>query len=474
MNAVILQSLGAAETVTGSKHLLKTPELNILIDCGLFQGIKSLREKNWEKLPVHPSAIDAVILTHAHLDHCGYIPLLVKQGFKGKIYMTEPTRDLTELILLDSAKIQEEDAEKANRQRYSKHKPALPLYTAKEAEVSFRYFITKPCNTYIRLNDHVQFHLKPCGHILGACSVEIDCYGKRIVFSGDIGRYQSAILSSPEYFTSADYVVMESTYGDKLHEKDETYSALADMINQTVELGGNILIPSFAVGRAQELMYILNLLRMQERIPRNIPIILDSPMAASATEILLRYPEFSKIHKDKLIEMSDQVIINRDYRNTDRLIWQKGSKIILAASGMLSGGRVLEYLKHYIGDSMNAILMIGFQAEGTRGRALLNKAYELKIHGKYYSIHARVMEIMSLSAHADQAELLDWIRKFHNVPGQIMLVHGEPSAQESLRVKLQYEFHVPVKIMRQNQDVILFLCEDYIEKVQTDNIISNR
>ena len=456
MSAVILQSLGAAETVTGSKHLLKTPELNILVDCGLFQGIKSLREKNREKLTVRPSDIDVVILTHAHLDHCGYLPLLVRQGFKGKIYMTEPTKDLTELILLDSAKIQEEDAEKANTFRYTKHHPALPLYTTEDAEHSFRYFITKPCNTYIRLSDNIQFRFKRCGHILGACSIEIDCFGKIIVFSGDIGRQQSAILAAPDYFTSADYVVMESTYGDRLHERTDTYTELVKLINETVDRGGNVLIPSFAVGRAQELIYMLNLLRMQNKIPGDIPIILDSPMAATATEVLLRYPEFSKIREKELVEMTDQVIINREYKNTVQLIQQKRSKIIIAASGMLSGGRVLEYLKYYVGDNRNVILMIGYQAEGTRGRALLNQAYELKIHGKYYSVKARVVEILNLSAHADQAELLDWVSKFEKVPKQIMLVHGEPSAQEALRVKLQYEFRVHVKIMRQNQDVILF------------------
>lgn len=460
MNAVILQSLGAAETVTGSKHLLKTPGLNILIDCGLFQGIKSLREKNWEKLPVAASDIDVMILTHAHLDHCGYIPLLIRQGFKGKIYMTAPTKDLTELILLDSAKIQEEDAEKANRFRYTKHRPALPLYTTEDAESSFKYFVTLTCDTYIQLNENVQFRLKTCGHILGACSVEIDCYGKTIVFSGDIGRDQSVILASPDYFTHADFVVMESTYGDRLHGTEDVPAELARLINETIHRGGNILIPSFAVGRAQELIYILNLLRMQGKIPGDTPIILDSPMAATATEILLRYPEFARISEKELIEMTDQVIINRDHQNTERLIQQHRSKIVIAASGMLSGGRVLDYLKYYVGDDRNVVLMIGYQAEGTRGRALLNNAFELKIHGRYYPVKARVVEIMNLSGHADQSELLGWISHFKKTPQQILLVHGEPSAQEALRVKLQFEFNVPVKIMRQNQDAILFSIED--------------
>lgn len=459
MDLVILQSLGAAETVTGSKHLLKTPTLNILIDCGLFQGIKSLREKNWEKLPVNPATIDVLILTHAHLDHCGYIPLLVKQGFRGKIYMTEPTEELTRLILLDSAKIQEEDARKANDYHYSKHHPALPLYSSEDAEESFKYFITKPCDTFIRLSSDIQFRFKTSGHILGACSIELTCYGKIIIFSGDIGRCRSAILAEPDYFTAADFVIMESTYGDRLHEPTDAYELLADAVNDTIDRGGNVLIPSFAVGRAQELIYILDLLKDQDKIPKDIPIILDSPMAANATSILLKYPEFSKIEKKELVEMSDQVIINRDFKNTERLIQQKGSKIVIAASGMLSGGRVLDYLKHYLKDRRNLILMIGYQAEGTRGRALLNKAYELKIHGKYYPVNARVTELLNLSAHADQTELLNWLSKFKKAPTQIMLVHGERGAQEAFRVKLLSESYSSVKVMKEDQDVILFNCD---------------
>lgn len=460
MNAVILQSLGAAETVTGSKHYLKTPELNILVDCGLFQGIKRLREKNWQKLPVKPSDIDVIILTHAHLDHCGYIPLLVKGGFTGKIYMTMPTRELTELILLDSAKIQEEDADKANRNRYSKHVPALPLYTTAEAETSFGNFVTVTCNTSIHLNDHVNFRLKPSGHILGACSVEIICYGKTIVFSGDIGRFQSPILAAPEYFTSADYVIMESTYGNRLHENNDPSEELANIINKTIDRGGNIIIPSFAVGRAQDLMYILIRLKKLNKIPDSIPIILDSPMAATATDVLLRYPEFSKISEAECQEINDNITINRDYRNTARIINQRRSKIILAASGMLTGGRVLEYVKSYIGDNRNTILLVGYQAEGTRGKALQDKVHEIKIHGKYYAVKAEVAEVTGLSAHADQSELIDWVKRFKTPPGQIMLVHGEPSAQEALRVKIQYELHIPVKILRPNDDVILYTCND--------------
>lgn len=457
MNEVILQSLGAAETVTGSKHLLKTPELNILIDCGLFQGIKSLREQNWQPLDIAASEIDVIILTHAHLDHCGYIPLLVKNGFKGNIYMSEPTHELTQLILLDSAKLQEEDAERANKHHYTKHHPAKPLYTIEDAQASFKYFKAINCDVYVSLSAHIHFRFKTCGHILGACSIELSCFEKIIVFSGDIGRDRSPLLPPPDFFTRADYIVMESTYGDRLHGDTDPYDELADVINKTIAQHGNILIPSFAVGRAQELIYMINTLQMQKKIPSDLPVVLDSPMAAAATKILIRYAdEFTTVPKTAYLQMSNHITINREFADTISTINNKRSKIIIAASGMLSGGRVLEYLKHYIGDDRNTILIIGFQAEGTRGRALLNHSHELKIHGRYFEVRANVKEIQGLSAHADQAELMRWIGKFEQLPKQIMLVHGEPCAQEALRVKIQTEIHVPVKIMRQAEDVLLF------------------
>jgi metallo-beta-lactamase family protein len=457
--AVYLQSLGAAETVTGSKHLLKTPDLNILIDCGLFQGIKSLREKNWQKPSVDPASIDVMILTHAHLDHCGYIPLLVKNGFKGKIYMSGPTRDLAELILRDSAKLQEEDAEKANRHGYSKHSPAEPLYTTKDVEIALPYFDVMNTMQWHALSAYIRFQFYPAGHIPGACSVEMSCYGKTIVFSGDIGRYHSELLPPPQHPTKADFIVMESTYGDRLHENTNSSHDLAYIINDTIFNGGNVLIPCFAVGRAQDVMHIIYKLKLQKNIPANVPVFLDSPMAASASKVLLNYPEWITISEKECAQMFSGVTINQDYEGTERIIKQKGSKIILAASGMLTGGRVLEYLKHYVKDARNSILIIGYQAEGTRGRALLNQAHEIKIHGQFYPVKAKVNEIGDLSAHADQAELITWLKGFDPGQQKIYLVHGERGAQDTLRIKIESELGSHATIMKQDEALLLYNIE---------------
>jgi metallo-beta-lactamase family protein len=455
-DAVYLQSFGAAETVTGSKHLLQTPELNILVDCGLFQGIKSLRERNWERPPAELSAVDVMILTHAHLDHCGYIPLFVKNGYGGKIYMSPPTRDLAELILRDSAKLQEEDADKANRHGYSKHRPAKPLYTTEDVETALQQFVTVEPDRTFRLNEQIWFKFFPAGHIVGACSLEITCYGKTIVFSGDIGRYHSELLPPPVHPVKADFVVMESTYGDRLHDAADPAEAFGLAIKDTIFRRGNLLIPCFAVGRAQDVIHVLYRLKNSGGIPQSIPVFLDSPMAASAGRSLLKYPGWLTIPEAETTRMFSGVTINPDYHHTEKIIRQKGSKVVLAASGMLTGGRVLEYLKHYLGDARNTVLMIGYQAEGTRGRALLNQVPEIKIHGQYYPVRARTLEIGGLSAHADQRELLTWIKGFEPAPAEVFLVHGEPCAQEALRVKLKDELRVPVTIMKEGRPKLLF------------------
>ncbi|MBE9665705.1 MBL fold metallo-hydrolase RNA specificity domain-containing protein [Mucilaginibacter boryungensis] len=455
-NAVYLQSLGAAGTVTGSKHLLATPDITIMVDCGLFQGIKALRERNWEKPPVNPAEIGALILTHAHLDHCGYIPLFVKNGYHKPIYMSRPTRDLAEIILRDCAKLQEEDAVRANRHGFSKHHPAQPLYTVADVEAALPLFKVCDTETTVKLNEHVSFEFYPCGHIAGACSAKFNCYGKTVLFSGDIGREYSELLPAPEPLADADFVIMESTYGDRLHSSADTAQELAMVINDTLFHKGNILIPCFAVGRAQEVMHLIYRLKQQKTIPAPVPVFLDSPMAASAGKVLLHYPEWFIIDEKECARMFSGVTINEDYEHTKQIIKQRGSKIVLAASGMLTGGRVLEYLKHDLTDARNTIVLIGFQAEGTRGRALLNRTHEIKIHGKYYPAKAQIKEIEGLSAHADQRELLNWLGQFKVKSPKVYLVHGEPCAQDALRIKINDDLNLKAVLMKEFQKELLF------------------
>ncbi len=385
--------------------------------------------------------------------------------------MSRPTRELTELILRDSAKLLEEDAEKANRGRYSKHSPAKPLYDTADVEAALPHFVTIDTLKPYTLSPHIEFEFYPGGHILGTCSVRISCYGKVIVFSGDIGRYHSELLPAPTHTAKADFVIIESTYGDRLHEKGDPAEELGVIINDTLWQKGNILIPCFAVGRAQEVMHILFRLKKQHKIPATIPVYLDSPMAASAGKILQHYPEWLTIDEKECAQMFSGVTINQDHKGTEKIIRRKGSKIILAASGMMTGGRVLEYLKHYITDARNTLLIIGYQAEGTRGRALLNGAFEIKIHGQYYPAKARVSEIGGLSAHADQAELINWLKAFETAPAQVYLVHGEPCAQEALRVKIKDELGVQVGILKQDKRTFLFGIDAHTEQAAVQAIL---
>ena len=448
--------MGAAGTVTGSKHLLKTGDINILIDCGLFQGLKNLREKNWEKLPIDPSSIDVLLLSHAHLDHCGYIPLFVKNGFKGKIYMTPPTSELAQLILRDSAKIQEEDAEKANKGKYSKHTPALPLYKIEDVDHAVDLFETVDHSVTIKLSTNISFQFKKNGHILGSCCIELICFEKTIIFSGDIGRYNSKFLMPPEDIQGADFVVMESTYGGKLHPAEDTSIQLEIIINRTIQRNGNILIPSFAVGRAQEIMHLINQLKLSGRIPKNLSVYLDSPMAATATEMLCKYSDWHRLNETDCIQMVHDVVINRNAHNTRKILTDGAVKIVISASGMLTGGRVLEYLKQYIVNPLDTILLIGYQAEGTRGRALHNKVHELRIHGQFFPVKAEVAEINGLSGHADESELIRWLKSFRKLPEKIFLVHGDPGPLDALRIKIINDFKIDVQIQVEDKETILF------------------
>ena len=442
--------IGAAGTVTGSKTLIESNGIRILIDCGLFQGIKPLRELNWDPLPVLPSTIDFVLLTHGHLDHCGWLPRLVDQGFKGKIYCTSPTKDIAKLILLDSAKIQEEEAEKANEGKYSKHEIAEPLYNVAQAERVFPLFRVIKINEPVPLDAEIEAVYTNAGHILGACSIALTLENKTLVFSGDIGRDNDVLMHPPTKPTKADYIFLESTYGNRIHPDTDVKAELEMYINNTVKKGGTIIIPSFAVERAQMVMYLLWQLKEEKKIP-NIPYIIDTPMGISVLEIFQNNRKWHKLPEHEYIAMCKMFTMIRDYQETIDTIYNKQSKVVIAASGMITGGRVLSYLEKYIGLSETTLIIIGYQAEGTRGRKLLEGAKEIKIRGKYYPVLANILEIESLSAHGDQKDLLNWLSALENKPTKVFLVHGENAALDELRIKIneKYGFDCKVPLMGQ-------------------------
>ncbi|MCB0466679.1 MAG: MBL fold metallo-hydrolase [Aequorivita sp.] len=445
MQKVKIHFLGAAGTVTGSKFLIETSEQNILIDCGMFQGLKELREKNWEFLPIDVSGIDAVLLTHGHLDHTGYLPRLVKQGFRGKIIGTAPTLAITKIILLDSAKIHEEEAEKANNEGYSKHKPAEPFYSVEEAEITFGFFQANVKDKWIGLSENIQYRFRYNGHIIGATFIELEIFGKTFVFSGDIGRERDLLLFPPERPKWADYLFIESTYGNKLHPQESVSDKLVELINKTIHNRGNLIIPSFAVERLQTLMFLLWKLYNENRIP-NIPIFIDSPMGNNVLSVFQNFPDWHKMPMKDFNAMNNRMNIITSYKETWETIDDPQPKVVIAGSGMVTGGRVLTYLKQMIDKTNTTVLLVGYQAEGTRGRQLLEGAYELKFFGKYYSVKAEIHHIESLSAHADQQGLLDWASDIKNIPEETFLIHGEPTAQDALRVKLQDTYNWKVTI----------------------------
>ena len=430
--------LGASGTVTGSKYLIDTGERKILVDCGMFQGVKKLRELNWDYLPVDVKDIDTVLLTHGHMDHTGYLPKLIKMGYKGAIRGTSPTLDIASIILKDSAKIQEEEAKKANEEGYTKHSPAVPLYTVDDAERAIEHFHSIIEGKWEDLFEGIKVRFQYNGHILGAVFIELDIYGKRFVFSGDIGRKNDYLLEDPIKPQKADVLFIESTYGDRLHKKGDAKQILKEIIIETVERGGNIIIPSFAVERTQTLMMLLYELRDKGEIPF-IPMIMDSPMASNVLKVFEDYQEWHKLDNDELDRVFKSFLIIESFKETWEVINKKSAKIIIAGSGMVSGGRVLTYLQQYLDKPENTILLTGFQAEGTRGRALLDGAHELKIYGKYYPVKAKVEDLEVLSAHADQSELIDWLSEIKEVPEKVFIIHGESSAADAFRVKLKSE-----------------------------------
>jgi metallo-beta-lactamase family protein len=432
---ISLTSLGGAGTVTGSKHLLEADGTRILIDCGLFQGLKDLREKNWRPLPVIASSIDAVVLTHAHLDHSGYLPRLVKEGFRGPIYLSAATAAVAELILLDSAHIQVRDAEAANRHGYSKHKPALPLYTVRDAEHAAELFTTVDFHRSTSLPGGAQLLLRRAGHILGASTAEISWHGKKIVFSGDLGRYNDAVMRDPEPVPAADALVVESTYGDRAHNGDSAEDALSQIIDRTTARGGTVIIPTFAVGRAQSILYYLWKLKQAGRLGLT-PVYLDSPMAIDATGLMQTHRADHRLTQEQCDGACHIATYVRDVEDSKALTASPVPKVILAGSGMATSGRVLHHLEKYAPDPRSTIVLSGFQAAGTRGRSLAEGAKEVKMHGRWIPINAEVRSLGMLSAHADAGEILQWMSSFQQKPRRVFIVHGEPHASDALRVRI--------------------------------------
>lgn len=430
--------LGATRTVTGSKYLLNIASKKILIDCGLYQGYKELRLRNWNKLPVDAHSIDAVILTHAHIDHTGYLPLLIKNGFKGKVYCTYGTKDLCSILLPDSGYLQEEDANRANRYGYSKHKPALPLYTQQDGQLALKQFHPLPFNKPYELFNNISFEFFQAGHIIGSSMVKLTYQNKSILFTGDLGRPHHPIMHSPAIITATDYLVLESTYGDRLHDYSNPLDQIAETIQNTITKGGSIIIPAFAVGRTQDILYYLYLLKNSQRIP-DLPIFLDSPMAQDVSDLLAHYSDehrFSKTMSREICKIAKYVKTADESKAIDQ---QASPCIIISASGMAEGGRILHHLKFFLRDARNTILLTGYQDPGTRGDRLLRGETEIKIHGEMIPVKAKVVAMTNLSAHADYQEILEWLKHFKAKPKKVFITHGNEVSATSLKNKIENE-----------------------------------
>jgi metallo-beta-lactamase family protein len=464
-----IQFLGAAGTVTGSKHLINTSSdgdgkkgIQVLVDCGLFQGQKEWRERNWQQLPIAANQIDAVILTHAHLDHCGWIPRLVKQGFKGPIYATAATIDLCGIILPDSGHLQEEDAAFYNKIKKSKHEPALPLYTFEEAEACMQYFQVARVGETKQLSSELSFRFVRAAHILGSCMAEVslstDGQSRRLLFTGDVGRVHDhtvapgkVVHSGPQEGENADLLVMESTYGNREHPKNDPRPELSAVIRQTVERGGSIVVPAFAVERTQKFVFMLKELIESGQIPR-IPVFCDSPMAIKAVEIYLKYESEYSDEARTLINKYGSPLEWPGFTFASTADQSKKINevhyptIIISSSGMVTGGRILHHLAQRLPDPKNTILFIGFQAPGTRGATIKAGAKEVKIFGDFVSIRAQIATFEQFSDHADPSELLTWLRTFHGKPAHTYLVHGETAASSQLRDTMSKELGWNVQV----------------------------
>ncbi|MCW3478936.1 MBL fold metallo-hydrolase [Neisseriaceae bacterium JH1-16] len=448
-----LQFLGGTGTVTGSKYLLKVAGKRLLIDCGLFQGWKLMRLRNWAPLPIEPAGIDAVILTHAHLDHSGYLPLLVREGFKGPVYCTSGTRDLCGILLPDSGHLLEEEAGYANHRHSSKHDPALPLYTEADAVHCLPQLHACAFGSEIELAPGLTLRFHPAGHIVGAAMVEIGIGGRRILFSGDLGRPADLVMKPPAHITQADWLLVESTYGNRQHEAEDPHARLGQIIRRTVAHAGVVLIPTFAVGRAQSLLYLIHQLQSSGEIPP-VPVYLNSPMAVDATEIFVRHLGEHRLSPAQCEAMCRTAKIIHSAEESIWLNEQRGPMIILAASGMATGGRILHHLKTFAPDPRNAIVFTGFQAGGTRGAAIVGGTDSVRIFGEDVPIRASVESLQNFSAHADAGEILSWLQGFRSAPQQTFVIHGEPDASDALRRRIATELHWSVCV------------PDYLQRVE--------
>jgi metallo-beta-lactamase family protein len=443
--------LGAAGTVTGSKYLIEAGGKRLLVDCGLFEGSKELIQRNWDRLPIDPATIDWVLLTHAHIDHTGYLPRLVRNGFRGPIYSNAATHELCELLLPDSAYLQEEDARYAAKKGYSAHKPPLPLYTVPESQAALKQFRGIPSNDAFAISP--QFSVLPhdAGHILGATWLELTITenGKRtlVVFSGDLGRYDQPLLKDPEPPTRADFLLCESTYGDREHPSGSVQDALADVVNRTAKRGGAVVIPAFAVDRTQLLLYYLRQLEDQQRIP-HLPVYVDSPMAINITEIYMRHRTDHDLKQQTEADPLNvhEVHMTRTVAESKAINDVVSPCIIISASGMITGGRIKHHLAKRLPDSRSTVLIVGYQAEGSGGRALLDGAKYLRIHNEQVPVRAEIVEIGELSAHAGRSELVRWLSGFQAPPHQTFMVHGEPSGLNGLRDAIAAQYRWPVTI----------------------------
>jgi metallo-beta-lactamase family protein len=455
-----LTFLGAARTVTGSKHLLQVDGHRILVDCGLFQGLKALRERNWQPLPVRSDSIDAVVLTHAHLDHCGFLPRLVSQGFKGRVFCTPATAELARIVLADAAHLQEEDAERANRKGYTKHKPALPLFTTRDAERAMTLLQPVGYERPMPVAPGMSASFINAGHLLGSgyARVHLEASGKTVLFGGDLGRYGRPVLPDPLPVAEADVVLVESTYGNRLHEADDNGNRIASIISKTAARGGKVIIPAFAMGRVEELLYWVSRLEEERRIPV-LPVYVDSPMAAAVLatyrsrldeldpEITPTAPHGPRDRADRKVcaFCTTNLKVISTIADSRAVQESREPAIVISASGMATGGRVLHHLARALPDPKNTVLFAGYQAAGTRGRLLIEGSRTTVIHGQEISVAAEIQSIDSMSAHADASEILRWLKGFTRPPSLTCLVHGDPEPMDALKARIERELGWTVK-----------------------------